>query len=135
MTDSPTATSAGRFEVRATADSHFDWIRTRLGVEPHDDVVAAHGDGPDRVRLRDRAVPRTLATGPRNPIRLSSERAAVFGAGADFMRHPGARHLTLAVLVDGSLPVERGVRSDRPHDQRGKAIASRCGRYSPDPDR
>jgi len=33
MTDSPTATSAGRFEVRATADSHFDWIRTRLGVE------------------------------------------------------------------------------------------------------
>jgi putative membrane protein len=33
MADSPTATSAARFEVRATADSHFGWIRTRLSVE------------------------------------------------------------------------------------------------------
>ena len=33
MTDSRTAASAGRFEVRATADSHFGWIRTRLSVE------------------------------------------------------------------------------------------------------
>jgi putative membrane protein len=33
MADSPTATSAERFEVRATADSHFGWIRTRLSVE------------------------------------------------------------------------------------------------------
>jgi putative membrane protein len=33
MADSPIATSAGRLEVRATADSHFGWIRTRLIVE------------------------------------------------------------------------------------------------------
>jgi putative membrane protein len=33
MTDSRTAVNAGRFEVRATADSHFGWIRTRLSVE------------------------------------------------------------------------------------------------------
>src|SRR5262245_41270441 len=33
MADSPTAASAGRFEVRATADSHFGWLRTRLSVE------------------------------------------------------------------------------------------------------
>jgi putative membrane protein len=33
MTDSRTAASAGRFEVRATADSHFGWIRTRLSLE------------------------------------------------------------------------------------------------------
>ena len=33
MTDSHTASSAGRFEVRVTADSHFAWIRTRLSVE------------------------------------------------------------------------------------------------------
>ena len=32
MTDLPTP-SAGRFEVRTTADSHFGWIRTRLSVE------------------------------------------------------------------------------------------------------
>jgi putative membrane protein len=32
MTDSHTA-SAGRFEVRVTADSHFAWIRTRLSLE------------------------------------------------------------------------------------------------------
>jgi putative membrane protein len=33
MTDSRTAANAGRFEVRATADSHFGWIRTRLSLE------------------------------------------------------------------------------------------------------
>ena len=33
MADSRTAASTGRFEVRATADSHFGWIRTRLSVE------------------------------------------------------------------------------------------------------
>ena len=33
MADSSTAPGAGRFEVRATADSHFAWIRTRLSVE------------------------------------------------------------------------------------------------------
>jgi putative membrane protein len=27
------ATNKGRFEVRATADSHFGWLRTRLSVE------------------------------------------------------------------------------------------------------
>lgn len=31
MTDSPVA--AGRFEVRATADTHFGWLRTRLSIE------------------------------------------------------------------------------------------------------
>jgi putative membrane protein len=33
MADTTTVASAGRFEVRATADSHFGWIRTRLSVE------------------------------------------------------------------------------------------------------
>jgi putative membrane protein len=33
MSDSRTIQTPGRFEVRATADSHFGWIRTRLSVE------------------------------------------------------------------------------------------------------
>src|ERR1700736_6099954 len=33
MSDPHSASGAGRFEVRATADSHFGWIRTRLSVE------------------------------------------------------------------------------------------------------
>src|SRR6516164_5196731 len=33
MADTSTAPSTGRFEVRATAESHFSWIRTRLSVE------------------------------------------------------------------------------------------------------
>jgi len=33
MTNSHTAPSAGRFEVRTTSDSHFSWIRTRLSLE------------------------------------------------------------------------------------------------------
>jgi putative membrane protein len=33
MADLHAAPSAGRFEVRVTADSHFAWIRTRLSLE------------------------------------------------------------------------------------------------------
>jgi putative membrane protein len=33
MTDSHTASSASRFEVRATASDHFAWLRTRLALE------------------------------------------------------------------------------------------------------
>ena len=33
MSDSHTASSGGRFEVRTTSDSHFGWLRTRLSVE------------------------------------------------------------------------------------------------------
>ena len=33
MTDSHTAVSAVRFEVRASASDHFAWIRTRLALE------------------------------------------------------------------------------------------------------
>ena len=33
MADTHTASSAGRFEVRVTADSHFAWVRTRLSLE------------------------------------------------------------------------------------------------------
>ena len=33
MADPHSDPSAGRFEVRVTADSHFSWIRTRLSLE------------------------------------------------------------------------------------------------------
>jgi putative membrane protein len=33
MVDARAAPSAGRFEVRVTADSHFAWVRTRLSLE------------------------------------------------------------------------------------------------------
>jgi len=33
MAESRTASSAGRFEVRATASDHFAWLRTRLALE------------------------------------------------------------------------------------------------------
>ena len=33
MADSPTASKAARFEVRATASDHFAWARTRLALE------------------------------------------------------------------------------------------------------
>ena len=33
MADTHPAPSAGRFDVRVTADSHFSWVRTRLSVE------------------------------------------------------------------------------------------------------
>ena len=33
MVDPYSASSAGRFEVRVTADSHFGWIRTRFSLE------------------------------------------------------------------------------------------------------
>jgi putative membrane protein len=33
MADSPAASGAARFEVRATAADHFAWLRTRLALE------------------------------------------------------------------------------------------------------
>ena len=33
MTGVPTAGTAGRFEVRASASDHFAWVRTRLALE------------------------------------------------------------------------------------------------------
>ena len=33
MSEPTTATNAGRFEVRVTADTHFGWLRTRLSIE------------------------------------------------------------------------------------------------------
>jgi putative membrane protein len=33
MADPQTDATAGRFEVRVTADTHFGWLRTRLSVE------------------------------------------------------------------------------------------------------
>jgi putative membrane protein len=33
MASTPTGPIADRFEVRATADTHFGWLRTRLSVE------------------------------------------------------------------------------------------------------
>jgi putative membrane protein len=33
MTGTSPASSAHRFEVRTTSDSHFGWIRTRLSLE------------------------------------------------------------------------------------------------------
>jgi putative membrane protein len=33
MSDSHGASSADRFEVRTTSDSHFSWLRTRLSLE------------------------------------------------------------------------------------------------------
>jgi inner membrane protein YidH len=33
MAESRAASSAGRFEVRATASDHFAWVRTRLALE------------------------------------------------------------------------------------------------------
>lgn len=33
MSDARAAPTAGRFEVRVTADSHFSWVRTRLSLE------------------------------------------------------------------------------------------------------
>jgi hypothetical protein len=64
----------------------------------------------------------SVATDSRRPIRLSSRLSTIFGACANFVQHLGARHLPLAVLVDGSLPVERILRADRRHDERSKAI-------------
>jgi putative membrane protein len=33
MADPQTGATAGRFEVRVTADTHFGWLRTRMSVE------------------------------------------------------------------------------------------------------
>ena len=131
MSDPRSAPGAGRFEVRATADSHFGWIRTRLSVERtmmswQRTAVALIGFGFAIVQYFNH-----LQQIPGSPPRLSSNRAGVSGARADFVRHPGACYFALAVLLDGSLSVGRIVRADRRNDKGGNAIAGYCSRHPP----
>src|SRR5271166_419389 len=131
MTDSRTAPSAARFEVRVTADSHFCLGPHSPRPRTHDHVVAAYRSGADRFRLRHRSIPRTFGTDTRSPLRLSSARAAVSWARADFVWHSGACRVDLAVLVVHPLSVGRTVHATLRRYRGGSANAGHCGRRCP----
>src|ERR1700731_5409287 len=131
MADSHTAPSAGRFEVRATVDSHFGWIRTRLSVERtmmswQRTAVALIGFGFAIVQYL-----KPFATDARSPPRLFSNRAGISGTGTDLVRCPGTSHFDLAVPVGPSLSVGRPVHANRGRYQGGKANARDGGRHPP----
>src|SRR5215471_1612730 len=79
MTDSQTAPSAARFELRTMSDSHFSWVRTRLNLERTMMSWLRTAGRADRFRLRHRPVSQAFTTDPRSPLRLSSNRTGVFG--------------------------------------------------------
>ena len=96
---------AERFEVRVTADSHFAWLRTRLSVERTmmswmRTAVSLIGFGFAIVQFFERMQQMPGIKSARFP-----DAAEVSRAGAHRLRHPGLRHLDLAVLVDASLPL------------------------------
>src|SRR5215471_1068794 len=109
MGDLRTAPNADRFEVRTTADSHFSWVRTRLSVERTMMSWQRTAVAADWLWLCNSPVLQPPPTNPRSPPRLSSDRTGISEDGADSLRHPGSRHLALAVLLDGSLHVGRAV--------------------------
>src|SRR5262249_39706086 len=101
------------------------------GTRTHDNVVAAHGGRIDRLWLRASRVLRSIKRDPRNASRTVAERAEIFGACGGFMRGFGSRYFTLAVLIDGPLPVGGAVCADCRSDERGHAVSSHCRRPSP----
>jgi hypothetical protein len=107
-----------------------DRVSPRLSVERTMMSWQRNRDSVDRLRLRDRPVFQPSATDPRSPSRVSSDCARISWDGADFMRHPGARHFALAVLVDAPLYVGRAVHANRRNETRGDAIAGHCDRHS-----
>jgi putative membrane protein len=102
MSDPRAAANAGRFEVRATADSHFGWIRTRPSVERtmmswQRTAVALIGFGFAIVQYFNHL--------ERIPGARAADRTGIYGSRADFMRRAGACHFALAVLLGGSSSV------------------------------
>ena len=139
MSDSHIASSAGRFEVRTTSDSHFGWLRTRLSVERtmmswQRTAVALIGFGFAIVQYLNH-LQQAPGARPGRTARLSSDRTGIFGTGADFMRHPGACNFALAVPVDGPLLVGRVIRANRRNESRcdkgEDPLAGHGGRYPP----
>jgi hypothetical protein len=128
---SRTTPNAGRFEVRATADSHFGWIRTRLSVE------------------------HTMMSWQRTAVALIGFGFAIVQYLNHLQQTPGARlgylptapeYLGLALIscsvlalvisdlaapVGPSLSVGRPVHANRGRYQGGKANAGDGGRHPP----
>ena len=110
MADPHSAPSAGRFEVRATADTHFGWIRTRLSIERTmmswiRTATALIGFGFAIEQFFER-----LGQMPGARPAALSRRSAGSRAGTDLLWRPVATHFGLAVPVGHSLPLERNVR-------------------------
>jgi hypothetical protein len=76
------AIGGGRFEVHATSDSHFSWVRTRLSLER----TAPHGNSADWLWLCHRPVLQPFGRYARGQGRLPSKRAEALEAGPDFLR-------------------------------------------------
>src|SRR5215469_9498960 len=124
MADSHTASSAGRFEVRATASDHFAWLRTRLSLE------------------------RTMMSWVRTAVALIGFGFAIVQylehleqtpeARAAYLPH-APRYLGLAMIACGILALvisiwQRTVYANRRRHQGGKANAGHCGCHCPYPD-
>jgi uncharacterized membrane protein YidH (DUF202 family) len=131
MTDLGTAATADRFEVRATADTHFGWIRTRLSLERTmmswlRTATALIGFGfaivqyLNHLQQAPEASPAYLPTAPEYlGLALIS-----YGVLALLIS-------IWAVLLDASLPLARIVRANRRNDKGGNAVAGHRGCHSP----
>ena len=126
---------ASRFEVRATADSHMGWLRTRTQPRTHADVMDTHVGLLDWLRLHHRSVLPADGRPSRDLARPSSERASGSRVGADWLWRHGPVGFNLAVPLGNSLPLEWQFRVDRGCDEGGYADAAVRGCDSPDPDR
>jgi hypothetical protein len=131
MTDLDAAPSAGRFEVRVTADSHFGWIRTRLSVERTmmswlRTATALIGFGFAIVQFFDR-----LQQAPEARSAYLPNAPILSGSRAHRLRLPRARGFALAVPQGGPLPVGGFLCADRRHGEGADELAGCRGRRSP----
>ncbi len=117
MADPDSAPSAGRFEVRVTADSHFGWIRTRFSLERTmmswiRTAVSLIGFGFAIVQFFERLQEMPGVRPTEHPRASQYLGLALIACGSSV-----ACDLDLAVPVGDSLPVGRIVRANRRNDK------------------
>ena len=119
-----------RFEVRATSDSHFSWLRTRFAVERtmmayQRTAVSLIGFGFAIVQFFQ-----NFHQMPRDGSARFPGRRVVSGAGVDLLRRPGVGLFGPGVPKDDSISVERQLCDCCGHVKGREADTAVCG-FSP----
>ena len=110
MANQDTNAEADRFEVRATADTHFGWLCTRLSVERTmmswvRTAVSLIGFGFAIVQFFER-----LQQMPGTQAALIPAAPKYPGSCFDFLWNRSAHYFYLAVQLDRTLPTKRIIR-------------------------
>lgn len=133
MADAEQTNQKAIFEVRATAESHFSWLRTHMSLE-RTLMSWADGYGADRFRLYDLSVPQQIESNAELRAACPSSRTVVSKPRADWDRYrrPDRSHLpipfsNLLSLGKDFRPIA-GIFRSSVHQEKDWALRSTAGK-------